>query len=116
MGSLTKLFQLLSYLPKIVLNKGMNIGIELSTFDIEFRAVSFHYPKSPSLILNRINLLIKSGEFIGVVGSSGSGKSSLLKVLLRLYDPTEGELLLNQVNINQYSISSYHGIIGYVGQ
>ena len=88
MGSLTKLFQLLSYIPKILLNSGKKLDSDLATFDIEFKQASFHYPKSPALILNAINLCIKSGEFIGIVGSSGSGKSSLLKILLRMYDPT----------------------------
>jgi ATP-binding cassette subfamily B protein len=53
---------------------------------------------------------------VGVVGSSGSGKSTMLKMLLRLYDPTEGEILLNGVNIKDYLIRHYHNIIGYVSQ
>lgn len=99
LGSLTKLFQLLNYVPKIVLNHGRSLDPHLSEFDIELRSVSFHYSKSPTLILKDVNLYIRSGEFIGIIGSSGSGKSSLLKTLLRMYDPTGGQLLLNNTDI-----------------
>lgn len=91
-----------------MLNRGDQLSLPDKVFDIEFKNLNFHYPKSSTLILRNIELKILSGEFIAVVGTSGSGKSSLLKILLRMYDPTQGQVLLNDIDIRQYSISSYH--------
>lgn len=115
MGNLHKFFKLLNYKPKIKLGVGIVIP-PLTDFKIEFEHVGFHYSKSETLILNKVDLTIKSGEYVGVVGLSGSGKSSLLKVLLRIYEPTSGRILLNGADIKQFIIEDYHKFIGYVSQ
>jgi len=81
---------------------------------IEFKNVSFSYGEGT--VLNGFNLLINKGEKIGLVGLSGSGKSTLVSLLLRLYPVTQGEILIDGVNINHYSLSSVRKVFGLVSQ
>lgn len=81
---------------------------------IEFRNVTFSYGEG--VVLKNFNLVIKKGEKIGLVGLSGSGKSTLVSLLLRLYDINQGELLIDGVNINEYSLPSVRRAFGLVSQ
>ncbi len=72
-------------------------------FEIEFRNVSFKYPNAENYSLKNINIKIKNGEKLAVVGRNGSGKTTFIKLLCRLYDATEGEILINDINIKEYS-------------
>ena len=83
---------------------------------IEFRNVSFKYPMSNVFALKDINLTIKSGERLGFVGQNGSGKTTFIKLLCRLYDPIEGEILLNGVNIKKYNFQEYLSLLSVVFQ
>lgn len=83
---------------------------------LEFKDVCFSYPDGEEAILKDINFTCKAGEKIAVIGSTGSGKSSLVKLITRLYDATRGEILVNGINIKSYSIQSYRKHIGYVAQ
>ena len=74
---------------------------------IEFRNVSFKYPGSENYALKNLNLKINYKEKLCIVGSNGSGKSTFIKLLTRLYSPTEGEILLNGVNICEYDYEKY---------
>lgn len=74
---------------------------------IEFCGVSFRYPGSDIFALKDLNLKLSCTEKLCVVGENGSGKSTFIKLLLRLYEPTSGEILLNGVNITQYDYDSY---------
>lgn len=89
---------------------------ELSGFNstIEFKNVSFSYGEGT--VLKNFNLVIKKGEKIGLVGLSGSGKSTLISLLLRLYPVTQGEILIDGENINNYSLVSVRKIFGLVSQ
>jgi ATP-binding cassette, subfamily B, bacterial MsbA len=89
---------------------------ELKTFDreIEFRNVSFSYGEG--VVLKNFSLVIKKGEKIGLVGLSGSGKSTLISLLLRLYSVTEGAVLIDGVNVNEYTLSSVRKIFALVSQ
>lgn len=89
---------------------------ELKSFEqsIEFKNVSFSYGEGT--VLKNFNLTIKKGEKIGLVGLSGSGKSTLVSLLLRLYPVVEGEILIDGVNINDYSLTSVRKIFGLVSQ
>lgn len=72
-------------------------------FEIEFRNVSFKYPNAENYSLKNINIKIKNGEKLAVVGRNGSGKTTFIKLLCRLYDATEGEILIDGINIKEYS-------------
>jgi subfamily B ATP-binding cassette protein MsbA len=89
---------------------------ELKDFNhsIEFKNVSFSYGEGT--VLKGFNLTIRKGEKIGLVGLSGSGKSTLINLLLRIYDVTSGEILIDGVNINEYSIQSVRHLFGLVSQ
>ncbi len=85
-------------------------------FEIEFKNVSFKYPKSEEYALRNINFKIKRGEKLAVVGRNGSGKTTFIKLLCRLYDPDEGEILINDTNIKEYSRESLNALYSVVFQ
>ena len=83
---------------------------------MEFRNLEFTYPNQQNLALRNINLVIRPGEKVGIIGRSGSGKSSLAKLLVGLYQPDEGSLLVDGVDIRQIDVSEVRHNIGYVAQ
>lgn len=83
---------------------------------IEFSHVSFKYPRSEKLVLRDINLTIKSGEHLSIVGLNGAGKTTFIKLLCRLYDVTDGEILVDGVNIREYSDEEYRSLFSVVFQ
>lgn len=83
---------------------------------IEFSHVSFKYPRSENYVLRDINITIKSGEHLSVVGLNGAGKTTFIKLLCRLYDVTEGEILVDGVNIKEYSDEEYRRLFAVVFQ
>jgi subfamily B ATP-binding cassette protein MsbA len=91
-------------------------GIKISSFNdsIEFRDVSFTYDST--LDLDRINLVIKKGQTVALVGSSGAGKSTLADLIPRFHDVSSGELLIDGINIKEYSLQSLRGLMSIVTQ
>lgn len=85
-------------------------------YEVEFRNVSFQYPGSESWALKNVSLKFAIGERLAVVGQNGSGKTTMIKLLCRLYDPTEGEILLNGINIRKYNYREYMSIFSVVFQ
>lgn len=83
---------------------------------IECRGLNFTYPNQQNMALKNINLVIKPGEKIGIIGRSGSGKSSLAKLIVGLYQPDSGALLVDGVDIRQIDVSELHHNVGYVPQ
>ena len=83
---------------------------------MEFRDVSFKYPNTDTYALRHVNLKFKVGEKLAVVGKNGSGKTTFIKLLCRLYDPTEGQILLNGVDIKKYDYDEYMSIFSVVFQ
>jgi ATP-binding cassette subfamily B protein/subfamily B ATP-binding cassette protein MsbA len=83
--------------------------------EIEFRGVSFSYPSRPNVI-NQLSLHVKPGQKIALIGTSGGGKSTALKLIARFYDPQEGEVLLDGVSVKQLSFAQLRSSIGYVFQ
>jgi ABC-type multidrug transport system, ATPase and permease components len=77
-------------------------------YEIELRNVSFRYPEADSNTLDNINLKLKAGEKLAVVGLNGAGKTTLVKLICGFYDPTEGEVLLNGINIKRYNRRDYY--------
>lgn len=93
--------------------KGINPG---EKFEIEFKNVSFKYPGSESYALKNINLKINYGEKLAVVGRNGSGKTTFIKLLCRLYDADEGEILINGTDIKQFTRESLIALYSVVFQ
>lgn len=85
-------------------------------YQVEFRNVSFKYPGSESYALRNVNMRFDIGKRLAVVGMNGSGKTTFIKLLCRLYDPTEGEILLNGIDIRKYNYAEYMGIFSVVFQ
>lgn len=83
---------------------------------IECRELSFNYPEQKNAALQGVNLLIRPGEKVGIIGRSGSGKSSLAKLLVGLYQPDSGSLLVDGVDVSQLDVSDLRHNIGYVAQ
>ncbi len=85
-------------------------------YELEFRDVSFHYPNSSEQVLRHVSAKIHVGRKMAIVGRNGSGKSTFIKLLCRLYDPTEGEILLNGIDIRKYDYDEYRRLFGVVFQ
>lgn len=85
-------------------------------FEIEFCNVSFRYPGAKEYSLRNLSLKFKLGKRLAIVGKNGSGKSTFIKLLCRLYDPTEGEIRLNGVDIREYDYEEYLRIFSVVFQ
>lgn len=83
---------------------------------LEFKNISYHYPTSNQTVLNNISFTIKKGETIGIIGASGSGKTTFLKILLRLLEEISGDLYLDGVQINKANRAGFQKLIGYVEQ
>jgi ATP-binding cassette subfamily B protein len=82
----------------------------------EFRGVSFSYPGSPRLILNRLNFHLHPSERVALIGENGQGKTTIVKLITRLYDPTEGQILLDGVDLREYSLEDLYREIGVIFQ
>ena len=83
---------------------------------LEFKNVSFKYPRSESYVLKDINVTIKAGEHVSLVGLNGAGKTTFIKLLTRLYRPSSGEILLNGININHLDEQLYQNLLAVVFQ
>ncbi len=85
-------------------------------YEIEFRDVSFKYPGSESWALRHVNLKFRVGSRLAIVGENGSGKTTFIKLLCRLYDPQEGQILLNGIDIRKYRYDDYMNLFSVVFQ
>lgn len=85
-------------------------------YEIEFRDVSFKYPGSENYSLRHVNMKFRVGSRLAVVGMNGSGKTTFIKLLCRLYDPTEGVILLNGIDIRKYDYKEYMSVFSVVFQ
>lgn len=90
--------------------------IDIGHIEIEFRNVWFRYPNSTAYVLKNINLTIKDTERLGIVGYNGAGKTSFTLLLMRMYDPTEGVIFLNGIDIRTIDYKEYQKIISSVNQ
>ncbi len=85
-------------------------------YEIEFRDVSFKYPRTDNWVLRHVNMKFKIGDKLAIVGENGSGKTTFIKLLCRLYDPTEGKILLNGIDITRYRYNEYMALFSVVFQ
>ena len=102
---------------KETITDGTVTGSELfEQGEIEFRHVSFRYPDADDYVLHDINFTAHKGETVAFIGSTGSGKSTLINLVPRFYDATEGEVLVDGVNVKDYTQEALHNKLGYVPQ
>ena len=88
----------------------------LETGTVEFRDVSFHYPSSDKNVLEHITFQAKRGETVAFIGATGSGKTTLVSLAARFYDATEGTVLVDGVDVRDYTFDALYDRIGYVTQ
>jgi ATP-binding cassette, subfamily B, bacterial MsbA len=93
-----------------------DLRIERARGDIQYRGVCFHYAPDKGDVLQGIDLHIRPGETVALVGRSGSGKTTLVNLLPRFYDPQEGQVLLDGVDVTRYRLGDLRNQIAYVGQ
>ena len=91
-------------------------GIKGKEGKVEFKNVSFKYPDGEEYVLKDISFTAKKGETVAFIGSTGSGKSTIINLIPRFYDVTDGEILVDGVNVKEYKQSALHNKIGYVSQ
>lgn len=102
----------------------VNISIKSGDFDgetkelgtVEFKDVSFKYPDADEYLIKDISFKVNKGETVAFIGSTGSGKSTLINLVPRFYDVTDGEILVDGVNVKDYKLEALHNKIGYVPQ
>jgi ATP-binding cassette subfamily B protein len=84
--------------------------------EVEFKNVSFTYPGSAEPVLHNISFKAQKGETVAFIGSTGSGKTTIVNLIPRFYDATEGEVLVDGINVKEYKQDALHAKIGYVSQ
>ncbi|KAK2374289.1 ABC transporter B family member 26, chloroplastic [Trifolium repens] len=115
-GASEKVFNLMDLSPS---SQFITRGIKLQSLmgHLEFVNVSFHYPSRPTVsVVKHVNFVVNPGEVVAIVGLSGSGKSTLVNLLLRLYEPTSGQILVDGVPHKDLDVMWWRERIGYVGQ
>ncbi len=113
------LFEFLEYEPKLVSPENpqpIEAEAETKGLEIEFRDVSFTYPDKDQPALRKVNFTIHAGEAIALVGYNGAGKTTIVKLLTRLYDPDEGEILIGGRNIKEYDLKELREHVGVIFQ
>jgi len=103
-------------LPDKIIKPKNGIVVDQSSPSIEFKNVSFKYPTSENYILQNLSFKIDAGEKIALVGENGAGKSTIIKLLARFYDVTEGEILINGIDIKQLDLTAYYKLWGVLFQ
>lgn len=115
-GASERIFELIELKPKITTSLGKKVE-NLTNGDVTLQNIKFSYPsRIDSPIFSNLNLKIKNGEHVCFVGPSGSGKSTISQLLLRFYDPIEGEVLINDHNVKDLNLNFYRSNIGFVSQ
>ncbi len=95
---------------------GKGVASTTETGTIEFKDVSFKYPDSEEYVLEHINFKANKGETIAFIGSTGSGKSTLINLVPRFYDVTSGSILVDGIDVKDYKLNELHNKLGYVPQ
>ncbi len=109
--STKRVFDILDQNAEVVSNKKNDIRFNKA---LEFKNVSFSYDSNQ--VLKNINFKIEKGKKIALVGASGSGKSTIVDLIVRFYDPTSGEILIDDVNIKEFDLITYRNLFGIVSQ
>ena len=101
-----------------ITEKVLNNGTEKleQIFKVEFKDIYFKYPNSDDYVLKNINFKLNAGMSLGIFGKTGAGKSSLVQLLCRLYEPSDGKIFINDISYQQLELNAYRKKIGYVPQ
>lgn len=112
--SAKRILEILEKKPKIV--SGVFSGKTKETGTIEFKDVTFRYPDAEENMLENISFKVEKGETVAFIGSTGSGKSTIVNLIPRFYDATYGEVLVDGVNVKNYKLEELNNRLGYVSQ
>ena len=109
--------KMLEYRDEVAKNKEIDNGTDAFSFNdyLEFKDVGFCYDNEKQ-ILNNVRFSIKKGEMVGLIGPSGGGKTTIVDIILRLFNPVKGEILIDGKDINKININEWRKNIGYVSQ
>ncbi|KAL4463265.1 hypothetical protein ABPG74_007266 [Tetrahymena malaccensis] len=113
-GALERIFEMMQYNPSIKNDSGQEVAT--ITGSVQFKDVTFSYPSNKVQVLHGINVSISPGDCVAFVGTSGSGKSTIIKLIERFYDATTGEVQLDDRNVKDIKISSLRKHVGLVSQ
>lgn len=113
--SAKRIMAVLDTKPRIIDGKNNDL-VSDSSGDVEFRNVFFAYPDAVENVLENISFTLHQGESLAIIGATGSGKSTLVNLLPRFYDVSQGEILIDGINVKEYSQENLHQKIGYVSQ
>ena len=117
LASSARISEVLKTEPDLTDDSAENKDIIVTTGKVEFKNVSFkYYEKRKENVLENISFTINAGEVVGIIGTTGSGKSSLVQLIPRLYDVTEGEVLVDGINVKDYSLKHLRDGVGMVLQ
>ncbi len=100
----------------VIIDGSLNNGMDGAEGEIVFNHVGFRYPGASDYVLQDVSFSVKKGETVAFIGSTGSGKSTLINLVPRFYDATEGEILVDGVNVKDYTLEALYNKIGYVPQ
>lgn len=100
----------------VIIDGHIREGVEGMEGEVEFRNVSFRYPGASDYVLENVSFTARKGQTVAFIGSTGSGKSTLINLIPRFYDATEGEILVDGVNVKDYMQEALHNKIGYIPQ
>ena len=111
------IFEIIESQPIIIENDQNKISPTKITGNIELKNIKFNYPSRPNIkVLNGLNIKIQPGQKVAFVGETGCGKSTLIQLIERFYDPQVGEVLIDDHNVKEYNLTGLRKFIGYVGQ
>ncbi len=99
-----------------IVSGDITAGVADKSGQVEFKNVSFKYPDAEDYVLKDINFTAQKGEFVALIGSTGCGKSTVVNMIPRFYDVTDGEVLVNGINVKEYEKEALNETIGYVSQ
>ncbi|MBA88337.1 MAG: ABC transporter permease [Euryarchaeota archaeon] len=114
-ASARRVFSLVDLVPQIQ-DKADAVDLEGSIKSVEFKDVHFTYPNTTTKVLQGISFKVKSGDFLGVMGHTGAGKTTILKLLMRYYEPQQGQVLINGQDVQNLTLDSVRDKMGFVSQ
>jgi ATP-binding cassette subfamily B multidrug efflux pump len=115
-ASMDRLLEVMRVQPQIKDTEETNFSIKQINGEIEFKDVWFKYPDSENYVLKGVSFKVEQGQTVGIVGYTGSGKTTLVNLIPRLFDPDKGEVLIDGVNVKKIPLKVLRGSIGYVQQ